>query len=49
MRKFKVYLDTSTISYLSQDDAPEKMQETLEFWDDVKSGVYDVFISAGKC
>jgi predicted nucleic acid-binding protein len=46
MRKFKVYLDTSALSYLSQDDAPEKMRDTLEFWDDVKSGVYDIVISA---
>ena len=27
-RKIKVYLDTSVISYLDQQDAPEKMQET---------------------
>ena len=29
-RKIKVYLDTSVISYLDQQDAPEKMQETQE-------------------
>lgn len=28
MRKLKVYLDTSVISYLSQEDAPECMKDT---------------------
>jgi len=31
-RKNKVYLDTSAISYLDQQDSPEKMQETVEVW-----------------
>lgn len=30
MRKIKVYLDTSVISYLQQEDAPERMRDTLE-------------------
>lgn len=29
MRKLKVYLDTSVVSYLHQQDAPEKMKDTL--------------------
>ena len=29
MRKLKVYLDTSVVSYLHQEDAPEKMKDTL--------------------
>jgi hypothetical protein len=33
MRKLKVYLDTSVISYLYQLDAPEKMKDTLELWE----------------
>ncbi len=33
MRKLKVYLDTSVISYLYQVDSPEKMEETLQFWE----------------
>ena len=33
MRKLKVYLDTSVVSYLYQVDAPEKMQNTLDLWD----------------
>lgn len=30
MRKLKVYLDTSVISYLMQQDVPEKMADTRE-------------------
>lgn len=33
MRKLKIYLDTSVISHLQADDVPEKMADTLEFWD----------------
>lgn len=36
MRKLKVYLDTSVISHLQQDDVPDKMQETLELWEQFK-------------
>ena len=45
MRKLKVYLDTSVISYLSQEDAPERMKDTLELWKDFVSGKYDVYLS----
>jgi rRNA-processing protein FCF1 len=45
MKKLKVYLDTSVISYLYQLDAPEKMKDTLELWELFKKGVYDVYIS----
>jgi predicted nucleic acid-binding protein len=41
----KVYLDTSVISYLLQEDAPEKMADTLKLWDMFKSGKYDVYLS----
>jgi predicted nucleic acid-binding protein len=44
-RKIKVYLDTSVISYLDQQDAPEKMQETREVWERVKAGKYDIYVS----
>lgn len=45
MKKLKIYLDTSVISHLKQDDVPEKMQDTLKLWDDIKTGVYDIVIS----
>lgn len=44
-RKKKIYLDTSVISYLRQSDAPSRMAETLEFWEILKTGKYEVFIS----
>ena len=31
MKKLKIYLDTSVISYLLQPDTPEKMEETRRF------------------
>ncbi|MDR3239908.1 MAG: PIN domain nuclease [Clostridiales bacterium] len=45
MKKFKLYLDTSVISHLDQQDAPDKMAETRLLWDKIKAGVYDVVIS----
>ncbi len=45
MRKKKIYLDTSVISYLRQEDAPERKVETLEFWEILKSDKYEVYIS----
>jgi predicted nucleic acid-binding protein len=55
MKKLKIYLDTSVISYLDQQDASEKMQETLRFWQIIRQGKYHVYISnlaldeIGKC
>lgn len=45
MRKLKIYLDTSVISHLKQDDAPEKTADTLKLWQAIKMGQYDVFLS----
>lgn len=45
MRKAKIYLDTSVISYLEQTDAPEKMHITRDVWERLKSGKYDIYIS----
>lgn len=33
MKKLKIYLDTSVISHLQQEDVPDKMRETLELWE----------------
>lgn len=35
MRKIRLYLDTSVISHLQAPDTPEKMAETILFWDEV--------------
>ncbi len=45
MRRLKVYLDTSVVSYLYQEDAPEKMKDTLELWELFRNKVYEVYIS----
>ena len=45
MKKLKVYLDTSVISHLQHEDAPEKMKDTLLFWEELKTGRYEVVIS----
>ncbi|GHU25220.1 hypothetical protein FACS1894164_13880 [Spirochaetia bacterium] len=46
MSKLKIYLDTSVISYLDQQDSPEKMAETHKLWDKIKVGEFDVVISS---
>lgn len=43
--KSKLYLDTSVISYLEQDDAPEKMCITRNVWEQLKRGDYDIYLS----
>jgi predicted nucleic acid-binding protein len=45
MKRLKVYFDTSVISYLDQQDAPEKMAETRKLWERVKAGAFDVVLS----
>lgn len=43
--KLRVYLDTSIISYLEQEDAPDKVRVTRNLWNYLKSGMFDIFIS----
>lgn len=45
MRKLKVYLDTSVISHLLQEDVPEKMADTRQLWKMFMAGKYDVYLS----
>jgi predicted nucleic acid-binding protein len=45
MKKLKIYLDTSVISYLDQQDVPERVAETHKLWKKIKDKEYDVFIS----
>ena len=45
MRKIKVYLDTSVISYLQQEDTPERMNDTLALWKQFETGKYDICLS----
>lgn len=45
MKRKKLYLDTSVVSHLDQQDVPERMKETQRFWEILKTGKYDVVIS----
>jgi len=45
VKKLKLYLDTSVISYLSADDLPQQMSDTLKLWEEIKLGLYDIVIS----
>ena len=49
MKKLKLYLDTSVISYLSDyfsdNEAKDKRADTLKLWEEIKIGLYDVVIS----
>ena len=45
MKKLKLYLDTSVISFVYADDAPEKQSLTKEFFEKYLS-VYDVYVSS---
>jgi predicted nucleic acid-binding protein len=45
VKKLRVYLDTSVISHLDQQDAPALMAETHRLWEKIKAGEYEVVIS----
>jgi len=45
MRKLKIYLETSVISYLDQLDAPKRMEVTRKLWERVKAGAFGVALS----
>ena len=45
MRKIKIYLETSVISYLDQLDAPKEMDVTHKLWERIKAGVFNVALS----
>ncbi len=46
LNRTRIYLDTSVISFLFADDAPDKKDITVEFFRDfIRPSVYDVFVS----
>lgn len=45
MKKIKVYLDTSVISHLMQEDVPDKMADTRKLWKMFQDGIYRVCLS----
>lgn len=44
-RKLKIYLDTSVISHLWHDDAPEQMAATRRLWESLGKGEYEASLS----
>lgn len=44
-KKLKIYLDTSVISYLLQDDVPEKMEITNQLWELFKQRQFELYLS----
>ncbi len=45
MRKLKIYIETSVWNFVFADDAPEKKDKTLKFFEEISKGVYDSYIS----
>lgn len=45
MKRPQLYLETSVWNFCFADDAPEKKDITLTFFDKVKQGEYEIFIS----
>jgi len=45
MRKTKIFLDTSVISYLFKSDLPEREAETRALWEYLIAGKYDIVLS----
>ena len=41
-KKLKIYLDTSVVSYLLQNDVPEKMKNTNRLWELFKQGKFEL-------
>lgn len=44
--RLRVYLDTSVISYLQQEDVPDRMADTLKLWKKFMIGCYDIYLSS---
>ena len=44
-KKLKIYLDTSVVSYLLQNDVPEKMKNTNRLWELFKQGQFELYLS----
>lgn len=45
MRRLKLYLETSVWNFYFADDAPEKRDITIQFFQQIAEGHYEIFIS----
>ena len=46
MRVPKIYLETSVFNFYFADDAPDKRQDTLKLFEEIKAGLYVPYTSA---
>jgi len=46
MKKFKVYLDTSTISHLEQPEKPSEQSYSIDLFNRIKAGDFEVYLSS---
>jgi len=45
LRKLKLYLETSSWNFIYADDAPEKRDVTIEFFDLVEKATYEIYLA----
>src|SRR3989304_5606354 len=45
MKKLKLYMETSVWNFYFADDAPEKKEVTLQFFQKLENNEYDIYIS----
>lgn len=45
MKKLKLYIETSVWNFLLAYDAPDKMRDTVRFFEEIQSGDYELFVS----
>ena len=45
MKKLKLYVETSVWNFLFADDAPDKRHDTIRFFEEIKKGDYELFVS----
>jgi predicted nucleic acid-binding protein len=44
-KKYRIYLDTSVVSYLFSDSAHEKMEDSIQLWQECVADKFEIFIS----
>ncbi len=45
MKKLRLYLETSVWNFMFADDAPEKKEITVKFFEEVQKGAFEIYIS----
>ena len=45
MKKIRYYIDTSVLNFVFADDSPERKQITIDFFNRVRSGSIEIFVS----